>query len=291
MPDEHKEPFLNHPINISYYAILYMDVLNQREKLSKIDELPTTQAEEELFLALLRDTYGVIDGFARMFESALLVTRKAPPPDIPENHRQQLDRIFGPAIEKFLFSDSMLYYMSLNEQEGTIPTIRLHELLFAAASVFVGGLSDGNPARGGLEIGVAANFPRVGIYGPGLYKTYTLESEIAQYPRIVVGPTLRDYLIASSEDPEGTKEAALRKDYARKCLGLIYDDNDGVSALDYAGEEVRQTYPALGQFIIGAMDFAQTELKRFQQEGNEKLSSRYLLLVNYLSDRIQRFWE
>jgi len=29
-------------ITISYYAILYMDVLNQREKLSKIVELPTS---------------------------------------------------------------------------------------------------------------------------------------------------------------------------------------------------------------------------------------------------------
>jgi hypothetical protein len=290
MTNEHNEPSLNDPINISYYAILYMDVLNQKEKLSKIDDLPATKGEEELFLALLRDTYGVIDGFARMFESALLVTRKTPPPDIPENHRQELGRMFGPPIEKFLFSDSMLYYMSLNEQEGAIPTMRLHELLFAAASVFIGGLSDGNPARGGLEIGVAANFPRVGIYGPGLYKAYTLESEIAKYPRVVVGPTLRDYLIASSEDPEGTKKAALRKEYARKCLGLIYHD-DGVPALDYAGEEVRQTYPALGQFIVRAMDFAQTELKRFQQEGNEKLSSRYTLLVDYLSDRIQRFWK
>ena len=268
-----------------------MDVLNQREKLEKIDELPTTQAEEESFFALLRDTYGVIDGFAGMFESALLVTRATSPPDIPENHRQRFDRMFGPPIEKFLFSDSMLYYLSLNEQEGAVPTIRLHDLLFAAASVFVGGLSDGNPARGGLDIGIAANFPRVGIYGPALYKAYKLESEIAQYPRVVVGPTLRDYLIASSVDPEGTKEAALRKDYARKCLGLIYDDSDGVPALDYAGEEVRQTYPGLGQFIFKARDFAQTELKRFEQEGNEKLSSRYLLLANYLSDRIGRFWE
>jgi hypothetical protein len=291
MTDEHKDPFFNHPVTISYYAILYMDVLNQREKLSKIGDLPINQAEQELFLALLRDTYGVIDGFARMFESALLVNRTAPPPDIPENHRQQLDRIFGPPIGKFLFSDSMLYYISLNEQEGAIPTIRLHELLVAAASVFVGGLSDGNPARGGLEIGVAANFPRVGIYGPGLYKAYTLESETAQYPRVVVGPTLRDYLITYSEDPETTKEAALRRDYAQKCLGLIYDDSDGVQALDYAGEGVRQSYPALGQFIIKAMDFAQTELKRFQQQGNDKLSSRYLLLVNYLTDRVQRFWE
>ena len=59
------------PIQISNYAILYMDVLNQREKLSKIVDLPVNEAEYESFFELLRNTYGVVDGYAQMFEAYL----------------------------------------------------------------------------------------------------------------------------------------------------------------------------------------------------------------------------
>jgi hypothetical protein len=278
-------------IQISKYAILYMDVLNQREKLSKIGDLPSTDAERESFFQLLRDTYGVIDGYAVMFEKYLSQTTAEPPLTVPEHYRQQYKRAVGPPIGKFLFSDSMLYYMSLSEADGAVPTIRLHDLLRAAASVFAGGLADGNPSRGGLDIGIAANFPRVGIYGPGLYNAYALESELAQYPRIVIGSTLRNYLIESLHDPGDSRESALRRTFARKCLDLVYEDTDGVMALDYAGNAMREAYPPFKEVILKGAEFAETERKRFGEARNEKLASRYFLLVSYLRDRIQRFWE
>lgn len=278
------------PIEISNYAILYMDVLNQREKLLQIVDLPANQAEYESFVELLRDTYGVVDGYARMFEAYLAQTDSEPPPTVPKHYREQYKRFVGPPIGQFLFSDSMLYYMSLNEEEGAIPAIRLHDLLRAAASVFAGGLADGRPARGGLDIGIAAKFPRVGIYGPGLYNAYALENSVAQYPRIVIGPTLRNYLIESSEYPGNSKEVILTRTFAEKCLGLIYEDYDGVAALDYAGKAVREMSPQFREVIVKAADFADRELQRFKKAHDYKHSSRYWLLVNYLHNRIQTFW-
>lgn len=278
------------PIKISNYAILYMDVLNQREKLSKIVDLPANEAEYESFVELLRDTYGVVDSYAEMFETYLAQTDIELPSNVPEHYRQQYKRFVGPGIGQTLFSDSMLYYMSLNEEEGAVPTIRLHDLLRAAASVFAGGLADGSPARGGLDIGIAARFPRVGIYGPGLYNAYALENNVAQYPRIVIGPTLRKYLIESSQYPGNSKEAVLRRTFAEKCLGLIYEDYDGVTALDYAGKAVREMSPQFREAIIDGGRFAERELDRFKSAHDYKHSSRYWLLVNYLHNRIQEFW-
>lgn|GEM_PF-2507771 len=291
MNNQSNQPSSQDRIRISNYAILYMDVLNQREKLALIKDLPSTRAEEEVFWELLGNTYGVVDGFARLFEAALLMNRDTSTVSVPEEYRQRFDQMLGPPIERFLFSDSMLYYMPLYDREGAIPTIRLNDLMGAAANVFIGGLSDGNASRGGLEIGVAGEFHRIGIYGPGLYKAYELESNVARYPRIVIGFDLHDYLISSFEDPTETKEAGLKRNYARKCLDLIYQDNDGVLALDYAGEAVRKAFPGLEPLIAGAMNFSQSELKRFQRENNDKLVQRYVLLVNYLDDRIRRFWQ
>ena len=277
-------------ITISYYAILYMDVLNQREKLSKIVELPTTEEEKESFFDLLRDSYGVIDGFERMFDAYLSQTSRELPSDIPERYREHFKRVVGENIGKTLFSDSMLYYFSLNEQEGVIPTIRIRDLLCAASSVFAGALADGNPARGGIDVGIAATFPRVGIYGPGLYKAYRLESEVAQHPRIVIGSELEGYLRASAEDDERSTESALRKIFAQKCLDLIYVDTDGVTALDYAGKAIRDLYPDWKGMISQAVTYAQTEWERFKKEGNEKLASRYFCVLSYLNDRHKKYW-
>jgi hypothetical protein len=277
-------------IIIGYYAILYMDVLNQREKLSKIVELPTTEEEKESFFDLLRNTYGVIDGFERMFDAYLSKTSRPLPSDIPERYREHFKRVVGENIGKTLFSDSMLYYFSLNEQEGVIPTIRIRDLLCAASGVFAGALADGNPARGGIDVGIAATFPRVGIYGPGLYKAYSLESEVAQHPRIVIGSELEGYLRASAEDDGPSTESALRKIFAKKCRDLIYVDTDGVSALDYAGKAIRDLYPDWKGIISLATNYAQTEWERFKKEGNDKLATRYFCVLSYLNDRQEKYW-
>jgi hypothetical protein len=280
----------NSSITISYYAILYMDVLNQREKLSKIVELPTTEEEKESFFSVLRDTYGVIDGFERMFDAYLSQTTRELPSDIPERYREHFKRVVGEKVGKTLFSDSMLYYFSLNEQDGAIPTIRIRDLLCAASSVFAGALADGNPARGGIDVGIAATFPRAGIYGPGLYKAYSLESEVAQHPRIVVGSELAEYLRASAEDNGRSTESDLRRIFAKKCLDLIYVDTDGVSALDYAGKAIRDLYPGWKGILSRAVDYAQTEWERFRKEGNDKLANRYFSVVSYLNDRREKYW-
>jgi hypothetical protein len=73
-------------------------------------------------------------------------------------------------------------------------------------------------------------------------------------------------------------------------LRLIFADDDGNAAVDYAGEAVRELYPDFNPIIITAADFAEQQLRRFEKEGNEKLSVRYRLLVNYLRDRQQKFW-
>jgi hypothetical protein len=285
------QPSPETPIQITYYAVLYMDVLGQREKLAKIVDLPRNPQEHESFFQLLEDTYGVVDRYAEWFELYLAETTTELPAEIPEHFCVEYQRMVGQPIERVLFSDSMLYFISLNEQEGAVPTIRLHDLLRAAASICAGGLAAGNPARGGLDIGVAANFPRIGIYGPALYNSYALENDVAQYPRVVIGPTLKHYLVESSKDPTQTKEAALRRSFARKCLELIYEDKDGVAAIDYAGKAMRDMYPGFKEIIMRATDFAIRELNRFRQEGNEKLTSRYSSLADYLQERARAFWQ
>lgn len=281
----------NKQIEISYYAILYMDVLNQREKLSRITEIPTKDDDRDNFVTLLKDTYGVIDGFAQLFESYFnYASSRRPSPSLPKLHRQHYLRITDSRIGKTLFSDSMLYYVSLNEEHGALPIIRILDLMYAASATFIGTLALGHPSRGGLDVGIAADFPRVGIYGPGLYKVYQLESEVAQYPRIVIGTELQDYLRVSSQDYENNPDSTFRRSFAETCLSLVHTDSDGISILDCAGKAIREKAPQLREAVVQALDYVQSEWERFKKENNNKLESRYFSLMTYLADRQKEYW-
>ncbi len=286
-PRSEKNPSPQDAFVTTYYSILYVDVLNQREKLMEIKDLPETKEEHAKFLELLRNTYGVVDTLVRLFDS--MTTNMVVFDDIPElseEVKRRLNRMVGNPIDRTLFSDSLLYYISLQEDQGAVPVVRILELIYAATSVMAGALSMGIACRGGLDIGIAAKFARVGIYGPALYKAYRLENDIAQYPRIVVGPDLVGYLNSSLEDLNPTGEASVRRSFAKFCLELIYEDTDGAFALDYAHKSIQERHPALKRHLQKAFTFAVEEWNRFSKEGNHKLASRYFLVVNYLDTRL-----
>ena len=57
------------PVVFGYYLIASMDILNQKEGLSKFKGLPTTEEEKKSFFQSIRETFGVVDGFRTTFEN------------------------------------------------------------------------------------------------------------------------------------------------------------------------------------------------------------------------------
>ena len=62
----------------------------------------------------------------------------------------------------------------------------------------------------GVEVGLGTELDNGEIYGPVLYKAYELERELPEYPRIVVGRELINYLTQLAQGhkqiPEQAKE-------------------------------------------------------------------------------------
>src|SRR5437016_3200779 len=103
-------------VNLSYYAILYLDILNQKEKLAKILKLPETEEERVQMLGFLKDTYGVVSGINNYFDmylEAILAVEK--PAEIPDNIWNEMRQIGHSEIKKVPFSDSILFYTSMAE--------------------------------------------------------------------------------------------------------------------------------------------------------------------------------
>ena len=140
--------------------------------------------------------------------------------------------------------------------------------------------------RGGLDVGIGIKIKQDEVYGPALASAYQLESEAAEYPRIVIGLNLLEFLeTVMNQDPK-TTFGELAKHKAARCRRMIVQDTDGRQMLDFLGTEVRTVLGELGkpfppEVVTKGHDFVESEYKRFQDSGQEKMASRYFRLLQY----------
>jgi len=155
-------------------------------------------------------------------------------------------------------------------------------------------LSQGKALRGAIDIGLGTKLSNGEVYGSVSLDVYELESKAAQYPRIVIGHGVIDFLqrfvnkanpsLASKTDKDievcvGMKENLLKM--------LVYDF-DKVVILDYLGETLRTSltntedakncFPAL---INNAVKFIETEYAKRMNANRMELGKKYGYLLNY----------
>jgi hypothetical protein len=149
-------------------------------------------------------------------------------------------------------------------------------------------MSFGWVIRGGIEVGLAMDIDKDEVYGPALAWAYSLESRVANYPRIVVGESLTRYLQDIASLSPSTKEVMLNSSLAVKALNILKVDDDGNTFLDYLAEDVRNVMilPEQTHVVQKAYDFVIQESNRHKEEKNTKLGFRYSLLRNYFESRL-----
>ena len=135
--------------------------------------------------------------------------------------------------------------------------------------------------RGAIEVGMGTKLKDNTIYGPVACRAYHLESEVAEYPRIVVGDELVNFLHGQLDNPDKYAQSM-----AKLCMQRIKQDYDGVLIHDYAGVKPREELVRIGyklEDLYGpAIDFARSEHVKYQGSRNQKLADRYYKLCRYL---------
>jgi hypothetical protein len=289
--DESQGQKLRH---IGNYALAFIDVLSQKEHLSKITELPKNEEERESFIEKWRNTLGVIARYRSMFAQFFDNFSSYKPPAVPGRSPELTElqsRLMKCEIKKNLFSDLMIYYVSLmNTTPDRLPITSILSLMSGCAGTFLIGLSQGIVCRGGLEVGLAGEFFDGELYGPALYQAYQLESERAQYPRIVVGQKFVDYIESEMKCSGPSIDHLHRRIWAEDCAEWIVTDVDGAQILDYAGVATKKAFPKLHSCIEPALKFVSGEWEKFREKGDTKLAERYFLLHTYLSNRSEQVW-
>jgi hypothetical protein len=187
-------------VNFSYFAVALIDIMKQKERLREITGLPDDKEKYDSFIAASKKSFGVVRGVRSTFDAFLSSYTGHTPQHTNKLTQDQvslLGRMLKTEIRKQQFSDTIILYASLAETGDLIPINGVLGLFLALSATLIMTMSIGEIFRGGIDVGIGSSdcFGTEELYGPVLYQVYELESKKAQYPRILIGDSMRKYIL------------------------------------------------------------------------------------------------
>ena len=286
------------------YLVAFLDLVGQRETLRKMLSIPTTPEEEKEFIEIARRSLGKVlqmrKEYRGFFEGA-----KRDALDLSQFSAQECATIEaamqsenGARIQAAMqlecsvygLSDAIVIAVPLNAQneDGEFKAVRGVEIaLLAMCGLTIRAFATRVAYRGGVDIGIATMLDGGEVYGPALARAYCLESEVAEYPRVVVGNDLFRFLDDVAGQEPRSVFGTVATQYAIQCKRMIVPDTDGHQMLDFLGSEINERMRALlpPELVSRGHEFVHSEYRKFQQSGNDKLALRYFRLLQYFLAR------
>jgi hypothetical protein len=279
--------YMSDKLQVANYIGAFIDIQGQSERLSKLPFLNTT--DKEIILPWLKDTYGLINKFREGFKEFLRIIN-------PEN-----SQIIGsievttPEIKMNPVSDSLFLYISLYNDEISrhMAIISLMGLISACTLNYLLFLSIGRPFRGGIDIGVGIEDEFVKIYGSVISNAYNLECKVADYPRIVIGERIVNYLEKNILPYDGKRFDGDMKLYSLSCemskaiLSQIITDDRGVKFINPLHPQYLEicNRAEMKNVVIECYDFILSSVNQYK-DNNNKLHRRYLSLKAFFDANI-----
>jgi hypothetical protein len=277
-----------------HYLVVFVDILGQRRSLREIKELPTNDTEKDGFIKKIQATIGKVNVVRKAFRSVFDAAESHTPDTnlVPPEHREEFIASQKSEVYFYGFSDSIIIAVPLMSNDENCMAINgVFSAFVATSGISLISLAQQIILRGGLDVGIATQIEEKELYGPALERAYFLESNLAEYPRFVIGKELLAYLHWVETQQCNTRLGKVARSMAKFCREMIVQDTDGQAMLDFMGERVRQ---ATGnsidaEMVRSARDFAEAQYKGYFNDENNKLSSRYFRLLRYINSRTKRW--
>lgn len=300
---------------LGLYAVAAFDILGQSERLMRATwPLRPDQDRKDAMRSFVDAAHGV--HLVREAFAASYGLYRAPigqDPNMTQEQRARQIRFFSAEVRFLTFSDTVLAYVNLREDPTLVQGVLA--ILSTCASVFLVLLAAKIPMRGAVDVGLAYRLSDLSlqneagsgddsvdvayayrvsddeIYGPVLASVHRLESRVAQWPRVVLGDGLAQYIHMLTKPTECVQLDARTRAAGEAYTGLIEQDVDGWPILDYLGRWRQGVYlrhrdpqdPAHGE--RDAYRFIKKQAERFRDERNEKLAVRYNLTLQYFHSK------
>jgi len=183
------------------------------------------------------------------------------------------------------WSDGLVFYSSLETKNNKCPMNAIFELFILSGILCFLGLAGKQPIRGAIETSWGVELHENELYGPVVANSYELESNIAQYPRIVVGQRTIDYLNAHiAETIELDDKLNLyNQNLAKHCINIVAIDTDGHYIINYLGKLFTDsvTHSSSKELYKLADSYICEQIELHRNSKNSKLAIRYAWLKGY----------
>ena len=291
----HKIEKMEHKPEIiaAHYCISFVDLLGQRAEYKGEGLLPQSEPDMLRFLEKVRSTinpiYHLQKDASDFIKSALSYEgplRKR----LPGPQQEVYDKMLEIKLKHQRWSDGLVYFVSLQQDNVKCPVVGIFHLLGTVGTLCFLGLCKKRPLRGSVDISWGVELHPGEIYGAAVANAYELESEIAQYPRIVIGERVVDYLKTTLRHPQSGIFGEFDRSLAEICLGLITIDFDGNYILDYLGTGFKEsiTKSRHDRLFKLAFQFVNEQVEHWRKKKDTKLSMRYSNLFAYFHSHIEK---
>lgn len=166
------------------------------------------------------------------------------------------------------FSDSIVLSFKIEEKSGVFDALInfLHVSLEFAYKGFL--------TRGGISVGKLIHTEKH-IFGPALVEAYTLESRVANFPRIILHP---DVLEVARHFPLGVNTST---DELESVLACLSKDDDGYYYIDYIEQALQELDDHNYGLIPYLFSLKNTILKWLQSDDESVLEKIEWLRIKY----------
>lgn len=283
-------------IVLQHYVASLVDVLGQQEALRQLDDdedfynLDGTQSKETFWKGVKR-CYSEVENIRLTIQEN--INRWHPSVDdiseVSSERRLVVAEEVKHTVVTRTFSDLVLAYASLDRADTRVPIAQIWPMLCAVMFCQMNALANGCAIRGGIELGLGFEFANADLYGPVLSRVHSLESDVAKYPRVIVGPRLFRFVDHVAESGLEGDFSVLNQSMARNVRRAFFRDTDGLYILDFCGAAHHEwikadSWPAV-EMYEAANNFAHEQAARFAIKGNDKLGERYRSLSSYMQSR------
>jgi hypothetical protein len=265
-------------------------LLGQRKALEGQGLLPSfkTEAERSEFNAMLRKSVGAIIELQSQAEKMLqqyLSPRLDSPIQtaLPPEQHAIWDEMGVTRITMQRWSDGLVSFLCLGDKDVKCRMNGVFALLGLAGTLCFLGLASRNPIRGAIDVAWGVELHPGELYGAAVARAYELESEVAQYPRIVVGVETVKLLQAHYANTGNNLYSQNDKALAGLCLEMLKQDVDGNWLVHYLGDEFQRaiSHTQHAQIYAAAIKFVDEQLMEHNATKNTKLALRYSQLLQY----------
>ena len=274
-----------------FYFVAFVDLLGQRKKLAGFKGVaPNTDEETKAFFETMAATGGVVrnvrKSVAEWFSPAKPISEQAVT-NIPSERREQFRAIMNRAARQTGFSDSFVVAFPLRADgvEEDLSWARAAydtwNALLGLSVMSLGSLAQGIPWRAGIDVGIGMEIFPNEVYGPALLNAYTLESTVAEWPRIVVGRGLLDYLNFLEQRPAAEPLDAFAGRMATSSREFICKSDDGWPMLHILSPAVMKAPGNWAERQSVAHQWVREQVAHVWSARDEKLFRRYTRLLHY----------